>query len=110
MSDKEILVQSIDSYAKKLASDLFHLNSVASQSLITYVIRNLEDKYGMWLDLFVDKSGNINIDLLGNAVIEEIKNRSKKGLVVDIFGKPVVFNEADVNELVKIFKDFKSND
>ena len=99
MSDKEILVQSIDSYAKKLASDLFHLNSVASQSLITYVIRNLEDK-----------SGNINIDLLGNAVIEEIKNRSKKGLVVDIFGKPVVFNEADVNELVKIFKDFKSND
>ena len=82
MSDKEILVQSIDSYAKKLASDLFHLNSVASQSLITYVIRNLEDKYGMWLDLFVDKSGNINIDLLGNAVIEEIKNRSKKALAV----------------------------
>lgn len=52
MSDKEIL---------------FHLNSVASQAVITYVVKNMEDKY---LEIFTDVNGNINVDLLGNAAKE----------------------------------------
>ena len=45
MSDKEILFQAFNKYAKYLASNLFHLNSVASQAVITYVVKNMEDKY-----------------------------------------------------------------
>ena len=39
MSDKEIVFQAINKYAKDLASNLFHFNSVASQAVITYVVR-----------------------------------------------------------------------
>lgn len=50
MSDKEIVFQAINKYAKDLASNLFHFNSVASQAVITYVVKNMEDKYGKYLD------------------------------------------------------------
>lgn len=105
MSDKEILIMSISKYAKNLASDLFHINSLASQALISYVIKNMEDKYGQYLDLFIDKNGNINIELLGNAFKEELKNR--EGIIVNIFGKVIMFNEKDVDDLINIFKEFK---
>lgn len=52
MSDKEIVFQAINKYAKDLASNLFHFNSVASQAVITYVVKNMEDKYGKYLDIF----------------------------------------------------------
>lgn len=107
MSDKEILIMSISKYAKNLASDLFHINSLASQALISYVIKNMEDKYGRYLDLFIDKNGNINIELLGNAFKEELKNR--EGIIVNIFGKVIMFNEKDVDDLINIFKEFKNN-
>lgn len=107
MSDKEILIMSISKYAKNLASDLFHINSLASQALISYVIKNMEDKYGQYLDLFIDKNGNINIELLGNAFKEELKNR--EGIIVNIFGKVIMFNEKDVDDLINIFKEFKNN-
>lgn len=51
MSDKEIVFQAINKYAKDLASNLFHFNSVASQAVITYVVKNMEDKYGKYLDI-----------------------------------------------------------
>lgn len=107
MSDKEILIMSISKYAKNLASDLFHINSLASQALISYVIKNMEDKYGQYVDLFIDKNGNINIELLGNAFKEELKNR--EGIIVNIFGKVIMFNEKDVDDLINIFKEFKNN-
>lgn len=107
MSDKEILVMSVSKYAKNLASDLFHINSLASQALISYVIKNMEDKYGQYVDLFIDKNGNINIELLGNAFKEELKNR--EGIIVNIFGKVIMFNEKDVDDLINIFKEFKNN-
>lgn len=107
MSDKEILIMSISKYAKNLASDLFHINSLASQALISYVIKNMEDKYGRYLDLFIDKNGNINIELLGNAFKEELKNR--EGIIINIFGKVIMFNEKDVDDLINIFKEFKNN-
>lgn len=86
MSDKEIVFQAINKYAKDLASNLFHFNSVASQAVIT------------------DVHGNINLELLANAVKAEMKEKSADGFVVNILNKPVRFGEDDVNQLVEIFK------
>lgn len=105
MSDKEIVFQAINKYAKDLASNLFHFNSVASQAVITYVVKNMEDKYGKYLDMH----GNINLELLANAVKAEMKEKSADGFVVNILNKPVRFGEDDVNQLVEIFKTFKQN-
>ena len=105
MSDKEIVFQAINKYAKDLASNLFHFNSVASQAVITYVVKNMEDKYGKYLDVH----GNINLELLANAVKAEMKEKSADGFVVNILNKPVRFGEDDVNQLVEIFKTFKQN-
>ena len=105
MSDKEIVFQAINKYAKDLASNLFHFNSVASQAVITYVVKNMEDKYGKYLDIFTDVHGNINLELLANAVKAEMKEKSADGFVVNILNKP----EDDVNQLVEIFKTFKQN-
>ena len=35
----------------------------------------MEDKYGMYLEPFLDKGGNINIDLFGNALRDVMKAR-----------------------------------
>lgn len=109
MSDKEVVFLAINKYVKDLASGLFHFNSIASQALITYVVKNVEDKYGQYLDIFVDKNGNIDINLLGNAVKSEMKERFKDGYVANILGKSIKFNEGDVDQLVDLFNKFKQN-
>lgn len=106
MSDKEILFQAFNKYAKDLASNLFHLNSVASQAVITYVVKNMEDKYGKYLEIFTDVNGNINVDLLGKA---EMKDKYPDGYVTNIFGKPVKFNGEDITQSLNLFKQFKQN-
>lgn len=68
-----------------------------------------EDKYGKYLDIFTDVHGNINLELLANAVKAEMKEKSADGFVVNILNKPVRFGEDDVNQLVEIFKTFKQN-
>jgi hypothetical protein len=109
MSDKEIVFQAFNKYAKDLAANLFHFNSMASQAVITYVVKNMEDKYGKYLDIFTDVNGNINIDLLANAAKAEMKERSADGFVVNILNKPVKFGEDDINQIVDIFKTFKQS-
>lgn len=79
------------------------------QAVITYVVKNMEDKYGKYLDIFTDVHGNINLELLANAVKAEMKEKSADGFVVNILNKPVRFGEDDVNQLVEIFKTFKQN-
>lgn len=108
-SNFNAVFQAINKYAKDLASNLFHFNSVASQAVITYVVKNMEDKYGKYLDIFTDVHGNINLELLANAVKAEMKEKSADGFVVNILNKPVRFGEDDVNQLVEIFKTFKQN-
>lgn len=66
-------------------------------------------KYGKYLDIFTDVHGNINLELLANAVKAEMKEKSADGFVVNILNKPVRFGEDDVNQLVEIFKTFKQN-
>ena len=58
---------------------------------------------------FTDVHGNINLELLANAVKAEMKEKSADGFVVNILNKPVRFGEDDVNQLVEIFKTFKQN-
>ena len=109
MSDKEILFEAFNKNAKDLASNLFHLNSVASQAVITYVVKNMEDKYGKYLEIFTDVNGNINVDLLGNAAKAEMKDKYPDGYVTNIFGKPVKFTDEDITQLLNLFKQFKQN-
>lgn len=107
MTDKEILIQTIHKYVQDLASKLFNLNSIAAKSVITYVLQNVEEKYGKYIDIFVDKEDNINMTLLGNAFKEELKSRN--GLVMSVFNKKIKFTEKDVDELINIYNKFKQN-
>lgn len=95
------------------ADNLSWANRVQSMQddidLYTYVVKNMEDKYGKYLDIFTDVHGNINLELLANAVKAEMKEKSADGFVVNILNKPVRFGEDDVNQLVEIFKTFKQN-
>lgn len=77
--------------------------------MITYVVKNMEDKYGKYLEIFTDVNGNINVDLLGNAAKAEMKDKYPDGYVTNIFGKPVKFNDEDITQLLNLFKQNKSN-
>lgn len=101
-NDKEVLTQCVENYAKTIAKQFFGLNTMPTQSLITYVVRNLMNKYGFLIDLFVDKDGKINIDLLGDALRSELKERG--GLCI---GK-VKFSERDVDDLIRSFNQMRA--
>ena len=101
MSDKEILVKAVEQYVKNLASSLFGFNSIPTQAVINYVIKNLNDKYGYLIDLFADKNGNINMNMLGEAVREEIKHRN--GFTI---GR-VKFTDKDVDDFIALYNDSK---
>lgn len=105
MSDKEILVQAVNKQIKTLASQLFGINSLAGQTAISYVVNNLNDKYGSYLDLFVNKQGNIDINVLGEAFKEELKSRN--GYVMSIFGRNIKFDHRDVDDLIQTFNTMK---
>ena len=101
MSDKEILVKEVEQYVKNLATSLFGFNSIPTQAVINYVIKNLNDKYGYLIDLFADKNGNINMNMLGEAVREEIKRRN--GFTI---GR-VKFTDKDVDDFIALYNDSK---
>lgn len=109
MSDKELIFQAANTFTKNLVNDLFGINTIGTDALITYVVNNIEDKYGMYLEPFLDKGGNINIDLLGNALRDVMKARTKEGYSVNFLGKTIKFGEADIDEFKEIFKTLKTN-
>lgn len=81
MSDKELIFQSANKFIKNLINDLFKINTIGTDALISYVVNNMYDKYSMYLDLLTDKDGNINITLFNNA----LKDILKISLMVNIF-------------------------
>lgn len=97
VSDKELLIQSIESYALRTVSSLFGLESMATQTLIRYAVRVMFDKYDALLNLFVDKDGNMNIPLLIDAAKAEIKARGG----VNFWG--IKFTESDIEEINNIY-------
>lgn len=109
MSDKELIFQAANTFTRNLLNSLFGINTIGTDALITYVVNNAYDKYGMFLEPFVDKNGNINIDLFSNAMKDVMKSQFKDGLVVKVFGKSIKFGESDINEFEKIFKTLKTN-
>ena len=107
MSDKEILFQAANTFTKNTVKNLFGISSIGTDALITYVVNNAYDKYGMYLEPFLDKNGNINIEVLGNALDDVIK--AKGGYTISVFGKHIKFTEKDVAEFVDTFKTLKAN-
>lgn len=103
MTDKEILIQSIEKYATDTIGKLFGITSLPSQALIRYAVRNAADKYGMIIDLFQDKNGKINMEMLINALKSELKNRGGFSFM------NVRFTENDVEELNSIINRLKTN-
>ncbi len=101
VSDTEILMQAAEKYAKGIASSFFGLSSLPVQTAITYVIRNWVDKHNHIIDLFIDKNGNINTKILGDAAKAVLKENGGFTL-----GK-VKFGEADVDELFRMFGEIK---
>lgn len=81
MSDKELIFQAANTFTKNLVGNLFGINTIGTDALITYVVNNM----GMYLEPFLDKGGNINIDLFGNALRDVMKARAKDGYVVKLF-------------------------
>ena len=103
VSDKELFIQSLESYVLKTVSSLFGLESIATQTLLRYCVRVLADKYGFWLDLFTDKNGNLNIPLLVNAAKSEIKARGG----FEMWN--IRFTEKDIEEIYDIYKKLSEN-
>ena len=101
VSDKEILMQAAEKYAKDIASNFFG-STIPVQTAITYVVRNWVDKHNALIDLFVDIDGNINTKILGDAAKSVLKEND--GFKI---GK-VKFTEADVDDLFSTFNDIKS--
>lgn len=86
MSDKELIFQAANTFTKNLVSNLFGINTIGTDALITYVVNNMEDKYGMYLEPFLDKGGNLNIDLFGNALRDVMKTRAKMVMSLSYLG------------------------
>nr|DAW84472.1 MAG TPA: hypothetical protein [Caudoviricetes sp.] len=101
VSDKEILMQAAEKYAKGIASNFFGLSTLPAQTAVTYVIRNWVEKHDAIIDLFIDKNNNINTKILSDAFKAELKERGGFKL-----GR-VKFGEADVDELFGMFEDLK---
>lgn len=103
VSDKELFIQSLESYVLRTVSSLFGLESIATQTFLRYGVRVLADKYGFLLDLFTDKSGSLNIPLLIDAAKSEIKARGG----VKLWN--IKFTDKDVEEIYDIYKKLLEN-
>lgn len=103
MTDKDILIQSIEKYATDTVGKLFGITSLPAQTLIKYAVRNAANKYKLAIDLFVDKDGKIDTNILLNALKSELKSRGGFTFM------NVKFNESDVDELAAIITKMKSS-
>ena len=103
VADKELLIQSIEKYVTNTASSLFGISSMPAQALMRYAVRNAADNYGAVLDLFADKNGKINTDLLFDAIYAELKARDGFSFM------NVRFTEGDVQEIKNILTQLRVN-
>jgi hypothetical protein len=101
MTDKEVLIQSVEKYATDTVGKLFGITSLPAQTLIKYAVKNAANKYNVVLDLFTDKDGKIDTNLILNALKSEIKSRGGFTFM------NVKFNEGDVDELASIISKLR---
>lgn len=109
MSDKELIFQAANTFVKNIVNDLFKINTIGTDALISYIINNMYDKYNSYLDFITDKDGNINITLFNNALKDILKNQFDGKYIFSIFGKTIKFTQSDFDEFEKIFKTLKEN-
>lgn len=93
---KDILVAAVERYVTNTASSLFGISSIPAQALMKYAVRNIADKYSMVFDLFSNKNGLIESDLLINALRAEVKTRGGVKFM------NIRFTEADIDEFRNI--------
>ena len=103
MSDIDLLFQAVNTFIKKIVNDLLGLSSIGTDTLISYILNNVKDKYSGYLDILTDKNGNINVDILQKALTDVVNTRG----TVQIFGKYIKFTEKDVSDFINMFKQLK---
>lgn len=103
MSDIDLLFQAANTFIKKIVNDLLGISSIGTDTLITYILNNVKDKYSVYLNILTDKEGNINIDILDKALTDTIKTKG----TIQIFGKYIKFTEKDVSDFINMFKQLK---
>ena len=69
VSDRELLIQSLEKYVTKTVGSLFGITSLPAQALMRYGVRNMADKYGFILDMFTTSEGSINVPLMIDAAV-----------------------------------------
>lgn len=95
VSDKEILMQAAEKYAKDIASNFFGLSTIPVQTAITYVVRNWVDKHNALIDLFVDIDGNIKYEDSRRCCKISIERERRFQKL-----EKVKFTEADVDDFI----------
>lgn len=103
LTDKEILIKSVEKYASTIASKFFKISGIGSDMLIKIAVKNVVDKYGNVLELFIDKEGNIPS---ANDLFEAFKNiiEDRDGIAIG----NIKFTKDDVSTLENIFNDIKA--
>lgn len=99
VSNKEILIQALETYSTKTIDKLFGVSSLPAQALIKYGVRNMVDKYGVFLDVFTDKEGKLNVPMIFDALLGELKARGG----VSFWN--IRFTETDLQEITSIYQD-----
>lgn len=103
VSDRELLIQALETYVTKTVGSLFGFTSLPAQALMRYGVRNMADKYGFLLDMFTSSDGSINVPLMIDAVKSEIKARG--GLKI----WNVKITESDFEEILNTYCELQRN-
>ncbi|MEG1008388.1 MAG: hypothetical protein RSE41_03080 [Clostridia bacterium] len=103
LTDKTILIKSIEKYANSIASKFLGFSGIGSEMIINIAVNNLVNKYGNVIDIFIDKDGNIpNVNDLFDAFRNVLDD--KGGITIG----NIKFTKDDISTIEKIFKDLKS--
>ena len=103
VSDRELLIQSLESYVTKTVGSLFGISSLPAQALMKYGVRNMADKYSFILEIFTTSEGSINVPLMIDAVKSEIKARGG----IKIWN--IKITETDFEEILNTYCELKRN-
>lgn len=101
LSDKEILIQSLEKFVTKTVDSLFGISSLPAQTLLRFGVRNLIDKYGNLLDIFTTKEGTINLPLVIDAIKSEV--RARGGLQL----WNIKITDRDFEEILSLYNELK---
>lgn len=101
MTDKELLISAVEGHISDIGSKFFNLG-IAGQLATKVVVRNLTEKYGDIIDLFITKEGRlVGDDEIFNAACELLDSRPEKGFIL----WKIKITSDDVRTIQKTFKE-----